>query len=241
MATIQNFAWAETELPRLLPQLQNIGVQLEILGASLGVAPAQITYWQEGAAAIAWATDALLAIRNYSTAMTNWRDAALIDKVAVKRALPQLNLPPQSPLAQQALADADFLTDFLDWADEVVVKTIKVSPNYNAQVELQLGLLTPPTPIPRDQMQPTIKSFHDGPQGLVEFNVDRQSQPQIIVTVTISDGRVFTNRLPSAKIPIELPDDRPYSFSAVAQYADKMGAVYGKTSQPITGTSDVSN
>lgn len=240
MSVTQGFPWAEGEIGKLVPQLQNIGVQLGGLGASLGVTPAQITYWQQGAAAIGWATDALLAIRNYSTAMTNWRDALLLDKNARKLAAPALQLPPVSPLAQAAFADPNFLSDFLDWGDDIV-QSLKKSPNYSPQIGLQLGLLMPPAPIPSAQMKPTIKSFHDGPGGLVEFNVDRQNQAQIEVTVTISDGRVFKNRLPSAKIPVPLPDDRPFTFSAVAQYTDKMGKPYGLISQPFPGTSDVSN
>ena len=88
-------------------------------------------------------------------------------------------------------------------------------------------------------MQPKIKSFHDGPLGLVEFNVDRQNQPQIKVVVTLDDGKVFDNRLPSAKIPVELPSDRPHAFTAVAVYTDKMGKEYGLKSQPFSGTSEV--
>jgi len=152
--------------------------------------------------------------------------------------LPDPVLPPQSPEVVAALADPNFLTDFLDWCD-IVVTQIKASPHFTPTVEMQLGLLTPPAPPSPATMQPTINSFHDGPQGLVEFNINRQNQPQIEVEVTLDDGSVLKNRLPSAKIPLNLPHDRPHAFSAVARYTDKMGVPYGLDSQPFKGTSEV--
>ncbi len=239
MAAIQNFPWAETELPKLIPQLGNIGVQLGTLGQGLGVPAAQIARWQGGAAVLEYLQSCILATRSFSTSFTNARDSFLIDKTPVRFALPSLNLPPQSPAVQAALADPNFLTDYLDFCDDVVEKSIKKSPNYTPQLGLQLGLLTPPAPIPAEQRKPIINSFHDGPLGTGEFNVERGNQPLVKVTVTLDDGRIIENRLPSAKIPIEFPTDRPHAFSAVAVYCDKLGREYGLKSEPFRGTSQI--
>lgn len=238
MAIKQTYSWAQTELDKLIPQLQNAGVQLGVVGTALGLTPAQIAYWQQGAAVLAYLQSGILATRNFSTQFTQARDRLLIDKTPASFVLPTLNLPPQPALVQSALADPDFVTDFLDWCDKLVVGTIKPSPDYPNYAQ-QLGFLTPPAPPAPDAMQPTIRSFHDGPGGLVEFNVDRQNQAQVKVVVTLDDGKVIENRLPSAKIPLQLPTDRPHAFSAVATYCDKMGQEYGLPSQPFTGTSEI--
>ncbi len=77
MATYQNFGWAQTTLDKLVPQLQNAGIQLNSLGALLGLTPAQVTDWNRGAAVLSWMQDAILVTRNTSTALTNVRDRLL--------------------------------------------------------------------------------------------------------------------------------------------------------------------
>ena len=234
-----NYPWAKTQTDELIGQLFDIGVQLPGVGPSLGLTPAQITQWQQGAVVLVWMQGAIGTIRDFSTAFTNARDRILIDKGAKPFMLPTLTMPPQSQAVQDALADPNFATNFLKWCDGIVENTIMKSDNYNPTVEKQLGFVTPPPPIPRDQMQPTIRSSSSKPNGLVEFNVDRQFQPQIRVRVTLSDGQTFENRLPSAKIPVQLPLDRPFSYTATTRYTDKMGVEYGLESQPFSGTSVV--
>ena len=239
MASYSSYPWAKTQTEELIQQLFDIGVQLPTLGPSLGLTSAEINNWQEGAVVLVWMQGAIGTIRDFSTAFTNARDRVLIDKAAKPFVLPALTMPPQSQAVQDALADPNFTTNFLKWCNVIVEGTIMKSDNYNSTVGKQLGFVEPVPPTPSDQMKPTIRSSASKPNGLVEFNVDRQNQPQIRVNVTLSDGQVFTNRLPSAKIPVQLPLDRPYSYIATARYTDKMGVEYGLESQPYAGTSVV--
>ncbi len=214
----------------------NIGLQIDTpLGVRMGATPATTLDWQRGAAVLSYVEARLAAVRDYANALTQWRDGFLIDRTPERASEPQLTLPTAPPLVVAAFADANFFTDYLDRCN-VLVRLFEANGMTDGE-RRQLGLLLPKVaPAPAD-MQPTIRSAHEQPHGLVEINVDRQNQPQIRVTLTLDDGQIFTKTLPSAKFPIALPVDRVHSFTATAQYADKFGEVYGLESAPFEGRS----
>lgn len=236
MGLTLRYDWAETEISKLTPQLVGIGLQIDTpLGVKLGATPAMTLDWQRGAAVLSFAEAQLGAVRDYGNALTRWRDGFLIDRTPEAATGPQLTLPTPSPLVAAALADPDFLTDFLDRCNDTV--KIFEGNGITEGERRQLGLLIPKAPPAPADMQPTVRSVHEFPGGKVEINVDRQNQAQVKVTVTLDDGQIFTKTLPSAKIPMGLPTDRVHGFSIVAQYADKFGEVYGLESAAFEGRS----
>lgn len=236
MGLTVRYDWAETELSKLVPQLSGIGLQMDTpLGVKLGATPALTLDWQRGAAVLGFAEAQLVAVRDYANALTKWRDEFLLDRTPEPATEPELTLPTPSPLVVAALADPKFLTDFLDRCNSTV-KIFEKS-GMNDGERRQLGLLIPKAPPAPAEMQPTIRSAHEQPHGRVEINVDRQNQAQITVVLTLDDGQILTKTLPSAKFPFSLPTDRVHSFSAVAQYADKFGEVYGLESAAFQGRS----